>query len=43
MSDKIKFWKTAKPFFTNKGINHDRICWLNKMRPFQMMMEYLKN
>ena len=26
MSDKIKFWKTAKPFFTNKGINHDRIC-----------------
>ena len=25
MSDNKKFWKTIKPFFTDKGVNHDRI------------------
>ena len=25
VSDNKTFWKTVKPFFTNKGVNHDRI------------------
>ena len=25
MSDGKTFWKTVKPFFTDKGVNHDRI------------------
>ena len=25
MSDSKTFWKTIKPFFTDKGVNHDRI------------------
>ena len=24
-SDNKIFWKTVKPFFTDKGVNHDRI------------------
>ena len=25
MSDNKTFWKTVKPFFTDEGVNHDRI------------------
>ena len=25
VSDNKTFWKTVKPFFTDKGVNHDRI------------------
>ena len=25
VSDNKTFWKTVKPFFTDKGVNHDRL------------------
>ena len=46
VSDNKTFWKFVNPFFTDKGVSHNKIllaCWLKKMRPFQIMMKYLKN
>ena len=30
VSDNKTFWKTVKPFFTDKGVNHDRILFVEE-------------
>ena len=43
VSDNNTYWKTLKPFFTDKGVNHDRILLVEEYEAIQIIMEYLKN